>query len=50
VGENPGQVMRLIFCTGKVFYDLARERSVLGLEAQVALVRLEQVWTSHQLT
>lgn len=40
---------RLIFCTGKVYYDLVKERSSRGLEEQVALTRLEQVhcWGSH---
>lgn len=41
--RTPGQVRRLIFCTGKVYYDLVKERSSQGLEGQVAITRLEQV-------
>uniref|UniRef100_A0A8C5A1F2 Oxoglutarate dehydrogenase L n=1 Tax=Gadus morhua TaxID=8049 RepID=A0A8C5A1F2_GADMO len=41
--ENPQQVKRVIFCTGKVYYELARERKVLNLEGEVALIRLEQI-------
>lgn len=41
--KAPGQVRRLIFCTGKVYYDLVKERSSQGLDEQVALTRLEQV-------
>uniref|UniRef100_A0A8C8ZCK1 2-oxoglutarate dehydrogenase-like, mitochondrial n=1 Tax=Prolemur simus TaxID=1328070 RepID=A0A8C8ZCK1_PROSS len=39
----PEQVRRLVFCTGKVYYDLVRERSSQGLEEQVAITRLEQI-------
>lgn len=39
----PEQVRRLIFCTGKVFYDLVKERSSQGLDECVAITRLEQV-------
>lgn len=41
--HSPKQVQRLIFCTGKVYYDLVKERSSQGLEKQVAITRLEQV-------
>lgn len=41
--HSPEQVQRLIFCTGKVYYDLVKERSSQGLEKQVAITRLEQV-------
>lgn len=41
--RSPGQVQRLIFCTGKVYYDLVKERGSQGLEEQVAITRLEQV-------
>lgn len=45
--RSPGQVQRLIFCTGKVYYDLVKERSSQGLEEHVAITRLEQVgWVS----
>ncbi|XP_037660653.1 2-oxoglutarate dehydrogenase-like, mitochondrial isoform X3 [Choloepus didactylus] len=43
----PDQVQRLIFCTGKVYYDLLKERSSRGLEEQVAITRLEQVCWSR---
>lgn len=41
--RSPGQVQRLIFCTGKVYYDLVKERGSQGLEEQVAITRLEQI-------
>ncbi|XP_073649830.1 2-oxoglutarate dehydrogenase-like, mitochondrial isoform X3 [Tursiops truncatus] len=41
--QAPGQVRRLIFCTGKVYYDLVKERSSQGLDEQVAITRLEQI-------
>lgn len=48
--RSPRQVRRLIFCTGKVYYDLVKERASQGLEAHVAITRLEQVpliWTGQ---
>jgi 2-oxoglutarate dehydrogenase E1 component len=44
---QPDEVRRLVFCTGKIYYDLAmQERS-----AQVALVRVEELypWPHEQL-
>ncbi|KAG9488790.1 hypothetical protein GDO78_005012 [Eleutherodactylus coqui] len=41
--ENPAGVKRLIFCTGKVYYDLTKERSTRGMEADVAITRVEQL-------
>jgi 2-oxoglutarate dehydrogenase E1 component len=41
--QNPEQVKKIIFCSGKVFYDLDHERKQRGLADQVAIVRLEQV-------
>jgi 2-oxoglutarate dehydrogenase E1 component len=40
---NPPQVERVVFCSGKIYYDLLAARA--DLKAQnVALVRLEQVY------
>lgn len=44
--DAPQKVKRLIFCTGKIYYELVRERTNCGLDAEVAIVRVEQV-TSH---
>lgn len=41
--KNPENVKRLLFCTGKVYYDLTRERKARGMEEQVAITRIEQV-------
>ncbi|KAM6956511.1 LOW QUALITY PROTEIN: 2-oxoglutarate dehydrogenase-like, mitochondrial [Aplochiton taeniatus] len=41
--QSPGQVQRVIFCTGKVYYELAKERKVQNLEREIAIVRLEQI-------
>jgi 2-oxoglutarate dehydrogenase E1 component len=40
---NPDTVQRLVFCSGKVFYDLQEAREVNEL-ANVALVRIEQLY------
>lgn len=42
-GKDPAQVKRVIFCTGKVYYELAKERKKQKLEKDVAIIRLEQV-------
>ncbi|XP_078095365.1 2-oxoglutarate dehydrogenase complex component E1 isoform X2 [Mustelus asterias] len=36
--EKPGDVKRLLFCTGKVYYELAKERKSRELEAEVAII------------
>ncbi|MBN3296954.1 ODO1 protein, partial [Amia calva] len=41
--QAPEGVRRVIFCTGKVYYELTRERKTRGLEAQVAISRIEQL-------
>lgn len=41
------QVKKLVFCTGKVYYDLLAEREQLRRE-EVALVRLEQLFPLHK--
>ncbi|XP_078741962.1 2-oxoglutarate dehydrogenase complex component E1-like, partial [Lampetra fluviatilis] len=41
--SNPGGVSRLLFCTGKVYYELEKERKKRGLEEKVAICRLEQI-------
>ncbi|XP_055079996.1 oxoglutarate (alpha-ketoglutarate) dehydrogenase a (lipoamide) isoform X1 [Periophthalmus magnuspinnatus] len=41
--QNPQSVKRVLFCTGKVFYELNKERKLRGLEDQVAIARVEQL-------
>uniref|UniRef100_A0A667X938 2-oxoglutarate dehydrogenase complex component E1 n=1 Tax=Myripristis murdjan TaxID=586833 RepID=A0A667X938_9TELE len=40
---SPEKVKRVIFCTGKVYYELTRERKNRGMEDAVAIVRIEQL-------
>ncbi len=42
--ENPNKVRRLVMCSGKVYYDLIKERESQDLAEKVAIARVEQVW------
>ncbi len=42
----PKPIKKLVFCTGKFYYDLLAEREKLGKE-DVALVRIEQLFPLH---
>lgn len=41
--KNPSGVKKLIFCSGKVYYDLTAARKEAGLEDTIAISRVEQV-------
>ena len=41
--ETPAQVDKVLFCTGKVYYDLIKERRERGLESKIAIHTLEQI-------
>lgn len=43
--ENPNDVRKLVFCTGKVYFDLNKARTDHKLEKDIALARIEQVIT-----
>uniref|UniRef100_A0A671YHU2 2-oxoglutarate dehydrogenase complex component E1 n=1 Tax=Sparus aurata TaxID=8175 RepID=A0A671YHU2_SPAAU len=40
---SPEKVKRIIFCTGKIYYELTRERKNRGMDDSVAVVRIEQL-------
>lgn len=44
---NPTKVKKLVFCTGKFYYDLLAERERLERE-DIALVRIEQLFPLHE--
>jgi 2-oxoglutarate dehydrogenase E1 component len=41
--DNAEHVKKLIFCSGKIYYDLAKERAQKDRLADVAITRVEQV-------
>lgn len=41
--QNPAKVKKLIFCTGRVYYDLTKARKERQLESEIAISRLEQI-------
>lgn len=44
--EKPEAVRRVLFCSGKVYYDLLEKRQALDA-TDVAIVRLEQIYPFH---
>nr|CAB3264555.1 2-oxoglutarate dehydrogenase-like, mitochondrial [Phallusia mammillata] len=41
--EEPEKTRRVIFCTGKIYYDILKERDERGLTKDVAITRVEQI-------
>jgi len=41
--ENPSGVKRIIFCSGRVYYDLIKARREKGLESEIAISTVEQI-------
>ncbi|XP_035793893.1 2-oxoglutarate dehydrogenase, mitochondrial-like isoform X2 [Anopheles albimanus] len=41
--ENPNAVKRVIFCTGRVYYDLLKARRDRQLDSSIAISRIEQI-------
>ena len=41
--ENPSAVKKLVFCSGKVYYDLMKARNEKNLDRDIAVARVEQV-------
>ncbi|KAF7732562.1 hypothetical protein EC973_003309 [Apophysomyces ossiformis] len=41
--NNPQQVEKVVFMSGKFYYDLAKERSARGLDDRIALIRVEEL-------
>ncbi|XP_053602563.1 2-oxoglutarate dehydrogenase complex component E1 isoform X5 [Plodia interpunctella] len=41
--QNAQGVRKLVFCSGRVYYDLLKQRRDRGLEADIAIARVEQI-------
>lgn len=41
--SNPENVRKVIFCSGKVYYDLKKARTDSNLDSDIAILRVEQV-------
>ncbi|MBJ7396284.1 MAG: 2-oxoglutarate dehydrogenase E1 component [Akkermansiaceae bacterium] len=45
--DKPNEVNRIIFCSGKVYYDLMAHRQTEGIES-AAIIRIEQLYPFHR--
>lgn len=41
--ENPKAVKKLIFCSGKIYYELVKEREKKEMDDKIAICRVEQI-------
>jgi len=41
--ENCENVKKLIFCSGKIYFEILKEREVQGLDKDIAIARVEQI-------
>uniref|UniRef100_A0A2C9JG65 2-oxoglutarate dehydrogenase complex component E1 n=1 Tax=Biomphalaria glabrata TaxID=6526 RepID=A0A2C9JG65_BIOGL len=41
--KNPEKVKKIIFCTGKIYYELVKERETKNLQEEIAISRVEQL-------
>jgi 2-oxoglutarate dehydrogenase complex dehydrogenase (E1) component-like enzyme len=48
--DNHDTVKKLLFCSGKVYYELLKEREKKNLVNDIAIARIEQVSESHNKT
>jgi len=44
---NPEKVTKLVFCSGKLYYELVAQRETLG-KNDIALIRMEQLFPLHR--
>lgn len=45
---DPNSVERVIFCSGKVYYDLIKHRQAEGLASKAAIIRIEQLYPLYE--
>jgi 2-oxoglutarate dehydrogenase E1 component len=43
LSASPGKITKLVFCSGKLYYDILEKKESLGKE-DIALIRLEQLY------
>ncbi|KAI9320535.1 hypothetical protein BX666DRAFT_1852065 [Dichotomocladium elegans] len=41
--QDPGSVEKVVFVSGKVYYDLVKERAARGLDDKIAFLRMEEL-------
>jgi 2-oxoglutarate dehydrogenase E1 component len=46
--ERPEKVQRIVFCSGKVYYDLLQYRAIHQLGESVVLIRVEQLYPLNE--
>lgn len=42
--KDPKKITRMIFCSGKIYYDLMHARTAVGQDGATAIVRIEQLY------